>query len=90
MSLPLGWEEQPALYRDVYRPYCALCHSAQNGLLGFTGWADLVREKGRVKRAICEGTMPHAEVPLLRFWNDGAPAISRPTELLAALGYSGC
>jgi hypothetical protein len=87
--VPAGWVDQPGLYRDTYRPYCALCHSAQSGPLGFRSWADLLREKARVKRAVCGYTMPHSELPLQRFWTEGG-AGSRPGALLAALGYSSC
>lgn len=88
--VPSAWADQPGLYRDIYRPYCALCHSTQTGPLGFRSWGDLLRERARVKHAICEGTMPHGEVSLKRFWADGAPVVSRPGVLLAALGYPSC
>ena len=64
--------------------FCALCHSAQNGLLGFTSWADLVREKGRVERDDLQGNDPTRQCRCCGF---GTMELlpSRPTELLAAL-----
>jgi hypothetical protein len=87
--VPSGWAAQSGIYHDIYRPYCASCHSAQTGLLGFRSWDDLVREKGRVKRAVCGYTMPHAEVPFRKFWTEGG-SVSRPGVLLAALGLTPC
>jgi hypothetical protein len=87
--IPAGWTAQPSLYQDVYRPYCATCHSAISGSLGFRSWGDVLREKVRVKQAICTGTMPHAELPFKKFWTDGGQVLL-PGVLLAALGYSSC
>ena len=87
--VPAEWSGQPAIYQQIYRPFCAGCHSAQTGPLGFLSWADLLREKVRVKKAICEGTMPHAEVPFSKFWSGGG-AVSYPKTLLTALGYPSC
>lgn len=87
--VPPGWSTQPQVYQKIYRPYCGSCHSAQTGPLGFRSWGDVVREKLRVKQAVCEGTMPHAEVPFQKLWTDGG-AVLLPGYLLAALGYSGC
>jgi len=88
-GIPTGWQGQPDIYRKIYRPYCASCHSAQSGPLDFRAWADLVREKERVKRAICTGRMPHSEVPFRKFWSEGGDVLL-PGWLLGALGYSGC
>ena len=87
--VPPGWASQPAVFKDVYRPYCASCHNAQSGSLGFRTWDDMVLEKVRVQRAICTGSMPHAEVPYARFWGGGA-STPWPRQLLAALGYPPC
>jgi hypothetical protein len=87
--VPSGWTTQPGLYQNVYRPYCATCHSALTGPLGFQSWGDLLREKARVKTAVCGGAMPHAEVPFLRFWTRGGNLLL-PGALLTALGVSGC
>lgn len=88
-DVPPGWTEQPGLYRQIYRPYCASCHLTQEGPLGIRSWNDLYRERARVQRSVCQGTMPHAEVPFWRFWTEGGAA-SLPGVLLASLGYDGC
>jgi hypothetical protein len=88
--VPPAWASQPAVYRDVYRPFCASCHNSQTGTLGFASWADLVREKVRVQHAVCNAkSMPHAEVPFNKFWNDGGPG-KWPGVLMTALGLPRC
>ena len=88
-TVPPAWAEQPNVYRQVYRPYCKSCHTTIEGPLGFTSWSDLVRERERIRRSVCAGTMPHSEVPFWRFWTDSG-AVSLPGRLLEALGYKGC
>ncbi len=87
--VPPEWSAEPAVYQQIYRPFCAGCHAAQTGPLGFLSWADLLREKVRVKKAICEGTMPHSEVPFWKYWT-GSGTVSYSRTLLTALGYPSC
>jgi hypothetical protein len=88
-AIPAGWTSQPNVYSRVYRPYCGSCHSTQAGPLGFRSWSDFLREKVRIKQAICTGRMPHAEVPFRKFWTEGGE-VSLPGWLLGVLGYAGC
>jgi len=87
--VPSGWATQPGLYQQIYRPFCASCHSAMTGSLDFRSFGDLQREKDRVKAAVCGGTMPHAEVPFIKFWTRGGNVLL-PGVLLASLGFTGC
>ena len=87
--VPAAWATQPGLYQQVYRPYCASCHSAMTGPLDFRSFGDLQRVKDRVKAAVCGGTMPHAEVPFIKFWTRGGTVLL-PGVLLSSLGFTGC
>jgi len=86
---PPGWAEQAGLYRQVYRPYCATCHNAQLGDLAFASWGAMLRKKDDVKRAVCNLSMPHAELPYVAFHDDRG-GVSKQGLLLASLGFQGC
>jgi hypothetical protein len=68
---PAGWTSQPELYRNVFRPYCRMCHLGQSPKLANGGVRDLTfRDVNALSAPVVHNfvcnlhDMPHAEVPL--------------------------
>jgi hypothetical protein len=89
-AVPPGWAGQADLFRKVVRPYCASCHFAQSGPLSFETSADFLSKRQEIYASVCSTfTMPHSEVGLRRFWEDGVRD-GIPALLASALGYARC
>jgi hypothetical protein len=90
LAVPPGWSTQRGLYLQVIAPYCGSCHFAQTGPLAFGSWAEVLRQKESIQRAVCtDFTMPHSEIQFRKFWSAGG-AVSLPGLLSTALGFPKC
>jgi hypothetical protein len=58
--------------------------------LSFDSYTNLVNNKARVQRAVCQTfNMPHSEQGLRKFWTEGGNVLL-PGLLSTALGYPKC
>jgi hypothetical protein len=75
------------VYNAIVKPFCRTCHLAMTGDLSFATYQKfrlpainpttgqyLGGLRDRIQAAICNGSMPHAEVPFRKFWQN--PTIS--------------
>ena len=89
--VPAGWSQQPGLYLQVVRPYCATCHLAAQPSYSFASWGNFKGNAALIQTAVCAThSMPHAEVPFTQFWTKDTGVLYLPGLLAAALGYSSC
>jgi hypothetical protein len=89
--VPAGWQEQSGLYKQVVRPYCAMCHLAANADLSFASWGNFKSNAVRIKAAVCSAhTMPHAEIQFKEFWTKDTGPLYLPGLLAASLGFPSC
>jgi fibronectin type III domain protein len=81
--VPSGWSTAPNVYNAVVKQFCRTCHMAMGGDLTFSTYQKfrspaynpntgryLGGLKDRIQMAICNGSMPHAEVPFRKFWQN--------------------
>jgi hypothetical protein len=89
--VPAGWQAQAGLYRQVVRPYCAMCHLAAESGLSFASWANFQSNAVRIKAAVCGAhTMPHSELQFKEFWLKDTGPLYLPGMMAASLGFSSC
>ena len=89
--VPQGWQSQAGLYREVVRPYCAMCHLAAPSDLSFASWVNFESNAGRIKAAVCSAhTMPHAELQFREFWLKDTGPLYLPGLLAASLKFPAC
>ena len=85
--VPAGWSTAPNVYNAIVKQFCRTCHMAMSGDLTFSTYQKfrlpaynpntgqyLGGLKDRIQTAICNRSMPHAEVPFRKFWQN--PTIS--------------
>lgn len=81
--VPPGWSSAPNVYNAIVKPFCRTCHLAMSGDLSLATYQKfrlpavnpntgqyLGGLKERIQSAICNGSMPHAEVPFRKFWQN--------------------
>ncbi|MCG3210703.1 MAG: hypothetical protein FOGNACKC_04334 [Anaerolineae bacterium] len=83
--VPPGFEDKPTLYNDVVKPYCRMCHVAQNNPLP---------TPTSIRRDAVFGSfyMPHTELTSRNFWAGHNPhkpdAAYGPAMLAYEMGWS--
>jgi len=68
---PIGWENEPALYHNVYARNCRLCH-AQIGetTIDFDSYEEFINNERLVNFVYEQGLMPLSRLTMDRFWSD--------------------
>ncbi len=72
--VPVGWQSQAQLYRDVVGTSCRTCHVAQEGTLNFDAYSKFSAFRFTIENEVISSTskvMPHARVAFANFWRDG-------------------
>lgn len=67
--VPAGWSADRTLYRDIVKPFCRTCHIASH-VENFDSVADWRAKLGIIKRYICTGFMPNAQITFNNMWRD--------------------
>ncbi|NJO12576.1 MAG: hypothetical protein HC872_02940 [Gammaproteobacteria bacterium] len=77
--VPAAWSQHRSIYLGIVKPNCAMCHLAQTNL-SFMSAAHLLQNKSLVYNSVCgpAKTMPHAEVPYVKFWTQNTGALFMP------------
>ncbi len=89
--VPAGWAEQAGFYRQVVKPYCAMCHLAAPANVSFSSWSNFQQNAPAIHTVVCKTrTMPHAEIPFVQFWLKDTGALYLPGLLAATLGFPSC
>lgn len=89
--VPAGWQEQAGLYRQVVRPYCAMCHLAASSDRSFASWGNFQANAALIRAAVCSAhTMPHAELQFREFWLKDTGSLYLPGLLATSLGFPSC
>jgi hypothetical protein len=90
-AVPQGWASQAGLYRQVVKPYCAMCHLAATSSVDLSSFENFTRDKQRIFAAVCTTrSMPHSEIAFKNFWTKDTGALFVPGMLAATLGFPGC
>lgn len=89
--VPASWAPQAGFYRQVVRPYCAMCHLAGPPSWNFASWQNFQDNGALIYADVCAAhTMPHAEVPFKNFWLKDTGILYLPGLLAATLGKPSC
>lgn len=89
--VPASWAPQAGFYRQVVRPYCAMCHLAGPPSWNFASWQNFEDNSALIYADVCVAhTMPHAEVPFKSFWTKQTGVLYLPGLLAAAIGKPSC
>jgi hypothetical protein len=89
--VPAAWSQHSSIYLSIVKPNCAMCHLAQTNLT-FMSAAQVMQNKALVYNSVCgpAKTMPHAEVPFVKFWTQDTGALFMPGVFALWLGYQSC
>jgi hypothetical protein len=89
--VPASWAPQAGFYRQVVRPYCAMCHLAGPPSWNFASWQNFQDNSALIYADVCAAhTMPHAEVPFKSFWTKETGSVYLPGLLAATIGKPSC
>jgi hypothetical protein len=90
--VPAGWAPQAGFYRQVVKPYCAMCHLAAPKQMNFASWGNFESQKALIHASVCGPghTMPHSELQFKAFWTKDTGALYVPGLLSTTLGYPSC
>jgi hypothetical protein len=68
--VPSGWQANPSVYANVYRPYCQMCHTAQASAP--KSWSEFQAQANVIVDETCGSArqMPHTEITYAGFWQN--------------------
>jgi hypothetical protein len=88
--VPAGWAAQRDLYLNVVKKDCQMCHLPRPDLSFFTA-DDFMASKTLIHTAVCKArSMPHSEIPFMRFWTSKWGNTPTADAFARALGFPGC
>jgi hypothetical protein len=89
--VPAGWAAQAGFYRQVVRPYCALCHLAAPAAWNFASWTNFQSNAALIRADVCMAhIMPHGELQYKAFWTKDTGPLYLPGLLATTLGFPSC
>ncbi|HKF68839.1 MAG TPA: hypothetical protein VKB36_19960 [Vicinamibacterales bacterium] len=87
--IPAGWAGAETTYTFVVKPYCRMCHIAQDAPFDFMDKGSFMSLAAAIQGDVCTAhVMPHAEVPFKKLWQTTFP--DAVAELKGFLNITSC